>query len=575
MRLLEGLMSRSTACLLVISLVLLLCSCAGDGGLLDSPAEWDEIGAAPDQPDVLTSAPGQVLYVHDDEDLAEGVRIAGDGPFRSFSLVVTAPVDSELSVRHPTPGGDMSPWRPAAIDEVLGVYRSGHELLPRAVEFAELRASSGASFLEVVLYEGVDPLDDDDPGDGTSEVDEDEGERDAENGRWTPPYATWLAGQEQYLPYSGASSCTGSLRPGARALGEFLVAEFGATSFGGYNCRTIGGSGSLSVHSEGRAIDVYVPMDGTGANAADNGLGDPIANWLIENAEYVGMSYVIWDRASWGAHRGGDKHRVYGGSHPHNNHLHIELTWAAAAQDTPWFTDPGGASTSSGDRYLVGDWDGDGRDNLAVRRGSEVYMDTNFDGLAEIVQAYGEGDGEDDYLVGDWAGQGHDRLAVRRGDTVLMDTNLDALADLQRVYGNGSSEDEYLVGDWDGDGDDDLAVRRGDTVYMDTDGDGLGDLVQMYGNGASEDEYLVGDWDGDGRDNLAVRRGDTVLMDTDFTGGADLTWVLGNGTSEDEYLVGDWDGDGIDDLAVRRDALILMDTDADGIADIAQLYGNG
>ena len=85
--------------------------------------------------------------------------------------------------------------------------------------------------------------------------------------------------------------------------------------------------------------------------------------------------------------------------------------------------------------------------------------------------------------MGDWDGDGRDNLAVRRGDTVYMDTDFSGGAELVELYGNGASEDEYLVGDWDGDGVDDLAVRRRDTVYMDTNGDGLADLIQVYGDG--------------------------------------------------------------------------------------------
>jgi hypothetical protein len=48
---------------------------------------------------------------------------------------------------------------------------------------------------------------------------------------------------------------------------------------------------------------------------------------------------------------------------------------------------------ASEDQYLVGDWDGDGRANLAVRRGNCVFMDTNFDGAHDIVQCYGNGTG--------------------------------------------------------------------------------------------------------------------------------------------------------------------------------------
>ncbi|WP_155893916.1 hypothetical protein, partial [Cystobacter fuscus] len=41
--------------------------------------------------------------------------------------------------------------------------------------------------------------------------------------------------------------------------------------------------------------------------------------------------------------------------------------------------------------YLVGDWNGDGLDNLAVRRGNCVYMDFNFDGVHDRLQCYGNG----------------------------------------------------------------------------------------------------------------------------------------------------------------------------------------
>lgn len=46
-------------------------------------------------------------------------------------------------------------------------------------------------------------------------------------------------------------------------------------------------------------------------------------------------------------------------------------------------------------RYKVGDWNGDGRDNVAVRRGSQILMDTNFDALADIAQVFGNGNSED------------------------------------------------------------------------------------------------------------------------------------------------------------------------------------
>ena len=188
-------------------------------------------------------------------------------------------------------------------------------------------------------------------------------------------------------------------------------------------------------------------------------------------------------------------------------------------------------ASSAEDQYLVGDWDGDGKDNIAVRRGNTIYMDTNFDGKQDKVQSFGNGNSEDQYLVGDWDGDGKDNIAVRRGATIYMDTNFDGAQDKVQSYGNGNSEDQYLVGDWNGDRKDNIAVRRGATIYMDTNFDGAQDKAQSYGNGNSEDQYLVGDWNGDKKDNIAVRRGATIHMDTNFDGAQDKVQSYGNGTS--------------------------------------------
>ena len=233
-------------------------------------------------------------------------------------------------------------------------------------------------------------------------------------------------------------------------------------------------------------------------------------------------------------------------------------------------------SANLNNRYKVGDWNGDGRDNLAVLRGGQLFMDFNFDGGSDLVQAYGNGSSaEDQYLVGDWDGDGRDNLAVRRGNQIFMDFNFDGGSDLVQSFGNGNSEDQYLVGDWDGDGRDNIAVRRGGQIFMDFNFDGVADFVQSFGNGDAEDQYLVGDWDGDGRDNIAVRRGGQIFMDTNFDGAPDIVQSFGNGNAEDQYLVGDWDGDGRDNIAVRRGGQIFMDFNFDGASDLVQGYGNG
>lgn len=88
----------------------------------------------------------------------------------------------------------------------------------------------------------------------------------------------------------------------------------------------------MSIHGMGRALDVYIPMsDGR----ADNTLGDPVANWAVEHAAELGVQTVIWDRTIWSVPA--KTARPYGGTHPHNDHVHIELTNEAAAQELAWY----------------------------------------------------------------------------------------------------------------------------------------------------------------------------------------------------------------------------------------------
>ena len=112
----------------------------------------------------------------------------------------------------------------------------------------------------------------------------------------------------------------------------------------------------------GRAIDFHIPtmpcgvdrgeagghstcgwcplrQGSTSCGRARNELGDLLATWLTDNAEAIGVQYLIWDRTSWSVNkRGGTK--LYTGSHPHNEHIHVEITEEAGRKETPFFSDP-------------------------------------------------------------------------------------------------------------------------------------------------------------------------------------------------------------------------------------------
>ncbi|MGO1509079.1 MAG: hypothetical protein ACTHW4_00755 [Actinomycetales bacterium] len=197
---------------------------------------------------------------------------------------------------------------------------------------------------------------------------------------------------------------------------------------------------------------------------------------------------------------------------------------------------------------FMGDWDGNGTDTFARRRGNVVdhvgvLGPTEFDGSFTFGRA------SDTVLTGDWDGNGTETFAVRRGNQYLMRNTLtDGVA--HRVVHYGRADDTVLVGDWDGDGVDTFGVRRGNRYLLaNSTVSGPADLVVDYGRAG--DEVLVGDWDGDGRDTLGVRRGNTYYLHDEIAPGPAQV-VLDYGRAGDSVLVGDWDGDGTDTLGVRR-----------------------
>ena len=172
-------------------------------------------------------------------------------------------------------------------------------------------------------------------------------------GPWVAPPATRTIAATQFVPVVdppsvrplGSCSSTNPFtcscthpactpaHPGTNEVREYLLARFsGIRNSGTYCCRQNSNNLSeLSVHAIGRAIDLGVPQI---AGAADNTVGDAVANFLVENAEYIGIQRVIWDYTFWNGERG------FGslGGNPHTDHIHVELSQAGAARLTLFFT---------------------------------------------------------------------------------------------------------------------------------------------------------------------------------------------------------------------------------------------
>jgi hypothetical protein len=166
-----------------------------------------------------------------------------------------------------------------------------------------------------------------------------------------------------------------------------------------------------------------------------------------------------------------------------------------------------------------------------VFRDGQWYVDTNRDQIADLVFVYGNAG--DVPLVGDFNKDGKSDIAIFNNGKWYVDTIGGHVADLVFVYGNAG--DVPLVGDFNKDGTDDIAIFRGGLWCVDTTGDHVSDMVFRYG--IAGDVPLVGDINKDGRDDLAVFRNGIWCFDTNMDQIADLKFSYG--IAGDVPLVGD------------------------------------
>jgi hypothetical protein len=157
--------------------------------------------------------------------------------------------------------------------------------------------------------------------------------------------------------YDPAARDSGGPTVGARLLMAAIVRRYPpGTNLGIYNPRDQRGSSALSLHAEGRAIDIGYPFPdddgGVGVDVQDladvveeavaevfDGAGDgaspaghPVANRLVADLvawhAALGVQCVIYNRRIWSTSQ--PLWRPYTGTDPHTGHVHLELNRAAS-----------------------------------------------------------------------------------------------------------------------------------------------------------------------------------------------------------------------------------------------------
>jgi len=152
----------------------------------------------------------------------------------------------------------------------------------------------------------------------------------------------------------------------------------------------------------------------------------------------------------------------------------------------------------SGDTPVLGDWDGNGTDDPGVARNNPAtglidwYLDpTRTPNSNPRSRPFGLISRGDKPVVGDWNGDGKDTLGVAHSNpangylTWRLDANGDPTEDEVLNFGLWNTGDIPVVGDWNGDGKDNLGVVRtengGLTWYLDLDKDPAAERTRKFG----------------------------------------------------------------------------------------------
>jgi len=247
---------------------------------------------------------------------------------------------------------------------------------------------------------------------------------------------------------------------------------------------------------------------------------------------------------------------------------------------------------------IVGDFDGDGVDEIGIYRRGHFFLDLNGNGVWDDEDLWARlGDEFDLPVTGDWNGDGKDDIGIFGpawpGDpqALAFETGLPDLRNqvlplpkpknvppkpqeatsglrllrrtatgmtradvIDHVFLYGAGVQIPVTGDWSGDGIKNIGVFRDGHWRLDADGDGRwseGDQVFEYGTAG--DLPVVGDFDGDGIDEIGVYRGGQWIVDLDGNHEMDAhDAVFSLGGPGDLPVVGDWNGDGTDDPGVYR-----------------------
>ena len=248
----------------------------------------------------------------------------------------------------------------------------------------------------------------------------------------------------------------------------------------------------------------------------------------------------------------------------------VRNTGGGAGGQVTWFINLNGGGTQafrwgiSTDFFISGDFDGDGKDDVAVWRPAAApaaaFYILNSSNFTATVEPFGT-TGDDPTIVNDYNGDNKDDFAVYRSGAAAGQQSVwyfrTAPGGPVNFVPWGQFGDFPNPGDFDGNGTADYSVQRNN-------GSGGGNFWTRLSTGAvlpvitfgtATDLVLPGDYSGDGKTDYCVARGSggqilwTYFSPATNTASSPVAWGL---SATDFPTQGDYNGDGRTDFAVWR-----------------------
>jgi len=184
---------------------------------------------------------------------------------------------------------------------------------------------------------------------------------------------------------------------------------------------------------------------------------------------------------------------------------------------------PAATYAAGGTRYqasvAAGDFNGDGKPDLALASGSVIILLGNGDGTFRALPAIPFANLPKAIAVADFNGDGKQDLAVAHGDISILIGHGDGTFEQPVQYpAQGTS---IAIADFNGDGKPDLALAGGESLgtvpILLGNGDGTFQSGFIYFGGQLTNLMVAGDFNGDGKPDLVSSAYDAVYLLTNTT----------------------------------------------------------